>query len=441
VLIHGLGGSSAWWRHNVDVLAREHLVAAVDLAGFGRNRFPDIAALLARWIETSFTERVHLAGNSMGGHLAIHLAASRPDLIRSLTLIDSTGIPFEFAPLVHLANLAIPRGALSFAHILARDFLRTGPSSVVLSLARLLRDDARPLMRRIKMPVLLLWGKHDPLVPARYAASMQREMPHARVVIVPKAGHVPMWENPLYFNDALLAFLRDAESQAEEQESVRGFLWGIAGWTNGIAYRAAGTKHDVVLIHGLGMSSAYFDRFARALYERGYGAIAPDLPGFGKSADARASTPEEQAHTLAQWADALKIRNAIWIGHSAGCYPIVHLARLRPDLIRSVFSMSPLWSERSSFRLLPLLLIDALREPLAIWPYVLSAYWRCGLARWIATLWKSRHDHVPAGTIIAGERDPLVDRDYLRDIISVPGAHACHFSHPDQTADSITAAR
>jgi pimeloyl-ACP methyl ester carboxylesterase len=65
VLIHGLGGSSDWWRHNVAELAGEHLVSAVNLIGFGRNRFflrrsslpltfPEIAALLARWIESSF---------------------------------------------------------------------------------------------------------------------------------------------------------------------------------------------------------------------------------------------------------------------------------------------------------------------------------------------------------------------------------------------------
>src|SRR5438128_4285235 len=75
VLIHGLGGSSDWWRHNIDALAAEHLVAAVDLIGFGRSRFflkrsvlprtlAGIAALLARWMETAFAEPVPLGGNS-----------------------------------------------------------------------------------------------------------------------------------------------------------------------------------------------------------------------------------------------------------------------------------------------------------------------------------------------------------------------------------------
>jgi pimeloyl-ACP methyl ester carboxylesterase len=105
ILIHGLGGSADWWRHNVDTLAREFRIIALDLIGFGRNRlflrrsklplkFDEIAALLIRW-------------NSMGGHVAIDVAA------------------------------------------------------------------ARPLLRRLSRPVLLLWGERDPLVPLVYAEQMQ----------------------------------------------------------------------------------------------------------------------------------------------------------------------------------------------------------------------------------------------------------------------------
>src|SRR5438132_5617192 len=80
-----------------------------------------------------------------------------------------------------------------------------------------------------------------------------------------------------------------------------------------------GSKPDVVLVHGLGMSSRYFDRFARALVERGYRPIAPDLPGFGDSPNAPAGGPEEHAAFLAEYADANAIRETIWIGHSLGC--------------------------------------------------------------------------------------------------------------------------
>src|SRR6202040_147374 len=144
--------------------------------------------------------------NSTGGHIAIHIAALRPDLVRSLVLVDSSGIPFELKPGMHIENIVVPRGMLSFARVLARDAFRSGPTAITIAFARLLRDDARPLLRTLKMPVLLLWGERDPLVPLPYAERMLLEIPHARLVVVPRAGHVPMWENPEVFNRELLQF-------------------------------------------------------------------------------------------------------------------------------------------------------------------------------------------------------------------------------------------
>ncbi len=447
VLLHGLGGSSEWWRHNVDVLAERYLVSAIDLVGFGRNRFflqksrlplrfDDIAALLARWIESSFVEPVHLVGNSMGGQIAIHLAASRPELVRSLILVDSTGIPFEIAPGAHIENLALPHGWRSFFLVLARDLFRAGPTALALAFARLLRDDVRPLMRTLTMPVLLIWGESDPLVPLTYARQMAEEMPNAMLRVIPRSGHVPMWENPRAFNEALLWFLDGLE--VTDGKVAPAFSWGLSGWTNGIAHRAAGRRRDVVLIHGLGMSSAYFVNFARALYARGANPIAPDLPGFGQSIDGPPAGPEEHAQILAAWADALSIRNATWIGHSFGCNAAVHLARLRPDIVNRVLCLGPVWSPRSPSRLLIALLRDVFRERLALAAFVIRAYWRCGLGRWVATFLRYRADlrEVPADPVvmIAGERDPLVDRNAIANLQPVLGAHACHFSNPEETA-------
>lgn len=450
VLIHGLGGSADWWRHNIDVLAERYLVSAVDLVGFGRNRlflrqsklpleFDDIAALLARWIESSFAEPVHLVGNSMGGHIAIHVAATRPDLVRSLVLVDATGVPFELAPGAHIDSLAVPRGWRSLALIAARDLFRAGPTAFALAFLRLLRDDARPLLSKLTMPVLLLWGEHDPLVPLTYARQMQQLIPNATLRIVPRAGHVPMWENARAFNDELLRFLGDVEAAREPSRPA--FSWGLCGWTNGIAHRAAGRGRDVVLVHGLGMSSAYFARFAAALYERGCDAIAPDLPGFGESVNGPAASPDEHAAILAGWADAAGVRDATWIGHSLGCHAVAALARTRPDLVRRAVAIGATWGNRHPSRLLVALMVDAFREPLALVPYVVRAYVRCGLLRWLATFRRYvadiRRDPPDGVTLIAGERDPLVARHRIPYLVDVPGAHACHFAYPRECADAL----
>ena len=446
VLIHGLGGSSDWFRHNIEVLAESHSVAAIDLVGFGRTGrrplvFEEIAALLARWIASSFDGPVHLAGNSMGGHIAIHVAATRPDLVRSLILIDSTGIPFAIDPRTHFEYGAFPRRGLPFLRVFARDAFRAGPTALALAFARLLRDDARPLLRTLGMPVLLLWGENDPLVPVPYARQMHELIPHARLVILEHAGHVPMWENPTAFNGALLAFVNEVDAQHRPPGDRGAFAWGLAGFNRGIAHREAGHARDVVLVHGLGMSSAYFVRFARALFNRGFSPIAPDLPGFGESANARAMTPSEHAERLAAWADEVRINDALWIGHSTGCAVVAHLAELRPDLVRKQVAVGPLWTRAGHPQLhfAPLIALDAFREPPRLWRYIITAYWRAGIARWLATWWKQLADTTsapPEMTMIGGMRDPIVDRGAVR-VIDVPGAHACLFSHPDEVAERV----
>ncbi len=455
VLIHGLGGSSDWWRRNVDALAREHTVVAVDLVGFGRNRFfvrrsalplgfADTAALLARWIESSFTEPVHVVGNSMGGQTAIHLAARRPDLVRSLTLVNSTGIPFELTVGPHIENLLIPRGALSFSTILARDALRSGPMSIALAFARLLRDDARPLLKLIRVPTLLVWGEHDPLVPLTYARQIAEIIPAARLVTVPGAGHIPFWENAEFFNRAILDFLREVDRLPVASYPLpETFDWTVAGVIDHIAYRRSGPRADAVLIHGLGMSSSYFVHLARALFDRGLHAVAPDLRGFGRSGDARSMGSAEHAALLVSWADRLQIRNAIWIGHSHGCNVAEHMKRLRPDLVREVVHVGPLWTvtQHPVLRQGFCLFLEALREPFSLYGYVIPAYWRAGLGRWCLTFRRSLADirtAPPGGMMIAGERDPIPDRTTVRDIINVPGAHACVFSDPAEVAEAIT---
>ena len=185
--------------------------------------------------------------------------------------------------------------------------------------------------------------------------------------------------------------------------------------------------------------AAYFVEFARALYERGWNPVAPDLPGFGESANAPPSGPDGHARILAAWADALGIRDAVWLGHSVGCNTVAHLAGMRPDLVRRAVYVGPLWTRRHWTRVLFMLMLDALREPLGLYRFVIPAYWRVGLLRWWRTWRRFIPDLAvapPEGVFLAGERDPLTDRTRVS-VGSVPGAHACVFSHADEIAQRI----
>jgi pimeloyl-ACP methyl ester carboxylesterase len=451
VLVHGLSASTRWWARNVEVLAERHLVAAVDLVGFGRNRrflsaeflppFEETAALLARWLET-FGEPVHLVGHSMGGQISIRLAAERPDLVRSLILVNAAGMPFELKAARHIRPLPKPPfGGWRIAQVLLPDFLRAGPASVAAATARVLRDDARELMRAIRVPTLLIWGENDPLVPLHYGQAMQREIAGSRLVVLPRAAHVAMWDNAPAFNEAVMEFIDEVERGTVCDVPQGAFCWGIAGWSDGMAYRQSGPRRDIVLIHGLGMSSAYFGPFARALYERGWNPIAPDLPGFGESANAPAMAQREQAERLIAWADALNIRDAPWVGHSLGCNTVAEVAALRPDVVKRSIHIGPLWTNVRSpmLRLCAVLALDALREPLELYRYVFPAYWRVGLWRWWRTFRLAVHElratpTLPPGTLLlAGVRDPIPDRPVTMTLggearLELEGAHACHFS-------------
>jgi pimeloyl-ACP methyl ester carboxylesterase len=421
----------------------------VDLVGFGRNRrflglpallppFAEVTSLLARWIET-FGEPVHVIGHSMGGQIAIELAAERPDLVRSLVLVNAAGMPFRLDPRPHVRAVEKPPyGGPGIARVLLPDLFRAGPTSVAVAGARVVRADMRELMHAIRVPALLVWGENDPLVPLVYGEAMQREIAGSRLVVISSAAHVAMWDAPEEFNRVVLEFLGSVPVAVPAEPL---FSWGISGWTDGIAHRQAGRGRDIVLVHGLGMSSAYFVHLAEALFAEGWNPIAPDVPGFGESANALAAGPREHAGVLERWADALGIRDAVWLGHSVGCNVVSHL---RPDLVRQAVYVGPLWT-RARYptpRIFAMLALDAFREPLSLYRHVIRAYWRTGLARWWRT-WRRYARDVSCTSddalFLAGARDPLPDRTCIP-AMTVPGAHACTFSHPTELASALRSA-
>lgn len=459
-LIHGLSGSSGWWRHNFDVLAEHHEVAAVDLVGFGRSRrflgsaplpltFEEITALLARWISVTFSETVHLVGHSMGGQIATHLAAERPDLVRSLTLVASTGIPVEVRPLSHVRELALPPAAMvRFGPVLARDAIRAS-TSIALASWRLLRDDAREAMRSIRMPTLLLWGDRDPLLPRLYAERIRQEIPGARLAVIERAAHVPMWDNPAAFNLGLLRFVEEIDAQPRMIPPPRGqFSWGISGSVDGIRYRQSGRDPRIVLVHGLGMSSRYFRRLASELHTRGIDAIAIDLPGFGMSRNAPARDAATQARESLRVCEEAGVGAAVWLGHSTGCDVVSAARAIAPERITSSIHLSPDWTRRDDSMpvLMASFILDIPREPIALVPEVLREYWRTGVWRWWQTLRLSRrHPRIvidERSLVIVGRDDPLAEWPQLQQLAAdrlhvLEGAHAINFSHASEVADVV----
>lgn len=462
ILLHGLSGSARWWDRNFEALAQRHAVAAVELTGFGSNRrllgsplplpFDESVSLLARWLAAAYEAPVHLVGHSMGGQLAIELAARAPDRVASLTLVASSGVPFELRPEPHVrALLRQPAAVMSFGPRLAVDALRAGPGSIALASMHLLLRDSRGAMERIAAPVMLIWGDSDPLIPLEYADAIRERIPHAELEVLERAGHVPMWDQPEAFNARLLRFLGDVERGAYGPPGqpaagrVPEFAWAIEGVGEGICWRASAGRPRVVLVHGLGIGSRYFRRLAAALHAEGIEAAAPDLPGIGFSDELERGDHDAVARKLLAWAEATGLGEALWIGHSTGCQIVEAVRRAAPDPPRAVW-VAPVWTRRRAavVRLPLLLALGAFREPWGLVAEAVRAYWDAGAARVVRKAFAARRDLAeavvaPERTLaVFGSRDRLVDRGRLAELGVAcrenEGGHGVIWSHPEEVA-------
>jgi pimeloyl-ACP methyl ester carboxylesterase len=223
VLLHGLSGSSRWWQRNLAALAATRRVLVPDVIGFGRSRapgrlpdVPTLARVVADWIDAAAGGAVHLVGHSMGGHLALHIAAARPQLMRRLVLVDAVGIPRRVTPrdLLRLAYEAAPPhrwGDPRFLPVIWGDALVAGPFNVLRGLYHILRDDVRPLLPSIQAPTLVMWGARDGLVPLEHGRRLRAGIANARLLVIPRAYHNPMVDQPDEFNAAVVRFLDGGE--------------------------------------------------------------------------------------------------------------------------------------------------------------------------------------------------------------------------------------
>lgn len=202
VLVHGLSGSSRWWRRLEPFLAPRR-ARVVDLPRFGRDFQPHEAA---GWLATQLEGPSVLVGHSLGGLVCATAASDRPELVDGLVLVAPAGAPGGRSLVAHAAGLARTLAGLdpSVLKTVAADAMRAGPEA--LALGALYATGTR-FEGEVSCPTLLLWGARDRLLPVELAASWQRAIPAARLVTLAGAGHAPMLETPSGFAEALLEFL------------------------------------------------------------------------------------------------------------------------------------------------------------------------------------------------------------------------------------------
>lgn len=275
--VHGMTGDATNWTDLMAELTPEFDAVAVDLPGSGFSPPPRtrrgysitaLAETVIELIETLDGGPVHLIGNSMGGAVSVRVAARRPDLVRTLTLV-SAALPDRrlHRRTAHFPVIALPvlgmRLVRQFGRLPAEnriagvmqtcyyDPAAVHPERVALSVAELRRRDglgydvavitgaARALVtetlrphafslwrdaERIRMPALVLFGSHDRLVSLGLADRAARALLGARIVVLPNTGHLGQMEHP-----ATVAALFREMVNSTQAEPGRGETPGNAG--------------------------------------------------------------------------------------------------------------------------------------------------------------------------------------------------------------------
>ena len=268
VLVHGITSSSEIWRSVIRRLARDYTVVAPDLLGHGRSAKPRgdyslgaYASGIRDLLGVLGYERGTAVGHSLGGGIAMQFAYQFPEYCERLVLISSGGLGRQVHPLLRAATLP---GAEVVLPIITHDAaLRTG-EAVGAAIGRLgLRfgpdvaefargyasladaDSRRAFLHSLRavidaggqrvsaldrlylaerMPLLVIWGRDDPIIPVEHGRYAHALVPGSELVEVEGAGHFPMLDDPDRIADELAAFVERTEPYRWDMEEMREVL-------------------------------------------------------------------------------------------------------------------------------------------------------------------------------------------------------------------------
>jgi len=240
VLTHGLGDDHRFWDPCVEFLLPHHRVVRWDVRGFGRSDKPagpyDLGLYaddLRHVFDHLRIERAILVGLSMGGVIAQRFLLEHGNRLAGVVLVSTSSEISEKAT-ANWRRLADRVESGGFGRVdasrsFAAEFARTHPAAVAAAGLQTASNDpaayaaaARAVsdysftadLEKVRLPALIMQGLDDQLTPPGGSVKLSRAIPHARLLLLPDAGHSLPIENPVLFSSIVLAFTGAVEASA-----------------------------------------------------------------------------------------------------------------------------------------------------------------------------------------------------------------------------------
>lgn len=291
LLLHGIGDSSASWVPLMRSLAEQYTVIAPDLLGHGESDKPRADYSVAAYangmrdlLDVLGFDKATVVGHSLGGGVAAQMTYQHPTRVERLVLVSSGGVSREVSPFLRLAStpiadvflplLKLPPvrfGAMGGIELLRRSGTDIGRDAEELSrvldalpdvaargaFSRTLRSvvDWRGQVVTMldrsylaeAMPVLLVWGAHDAVIPVAHAQLAHDMMPGSQLEVFEDAGHFPHHQDPDRFLELLNEFVATTKPVSFDTRRWRRLL---REGRDGMAAASEAEASNVVSLHG-----------------------------------------------------------------------------------------------------------------------------------------------------------------------------------------------
>jgi 2-hydroxy-6-oxonona-2,4-dienedioate hydrolase len=224
VLVHGIGVASRFMVPIAELLAPYHRVYAPDLPGFGKSEKPshalnlvELTDALAGWTRATGLDSVAFLGNSFGCQIVADLALRYPELVERMVLQGPT-----MDPRAHTAWQQVARWLrnsrqepLSHGLISAQEYPRCGLRRLIKTFQYALDDRIEEKLPHVRVPVLVVRGSRDTIVPQQWAEEATRLLPMGSIAVIPGAPHTVVYDAPLELTRVVLPFLSNDQNGRE----------------------------------------------------------------------------------------------------------------------------------------------------------------------------------------------------------------------------------